>query len=100
MACSLLKGKKGIIFGALNEKSIAWQVAERAYEEGAEVILTNAPVSIRMGNIKELAEKLNTKVIPADATKVEDIEELFEQSIEFFGEKVDFILHSIGMSPN
>ncbi|MFP4042016.1 MAG: enoyl-ACP reductase [Bacteroidales bacterium] len=100
MACSLLKGKKGIIFGALNEKSIAWQVAERAYEEGAEVILTNAPVSIRMGNIKELAEKLNTKVIPADATKVEDIEELFKQSIEFFGEKVDFILHSIGMSPN
>ncbi len=100
MACNLLNGKKGIIFGALNEKSIAWNVSERAYEEGAEVVLTNAPVALRMGKVKELAEKLNTQVIPADATKPEDLESLFEKSMEQFGGKVDFILHSIGMSPN
>jgi enoyl-[acyl-carrier protein] reductase I len=100
MACNLLKGKKGIIFGALNEKSIAWQIAERAHEEGAEIVLTNAPVALRMGNLKQLAEKLNTKVIPADATKIEDIENLLNESMEYFGEKIDFILHSIGMSPN
>jgi enoyl-[acyl-carrier protein] reductase I len=100
MACSLLKGKKGIVFGALNEKSIAWKIAERAHEEGAEVILTNAPVAMRMGNVKELAERLNTKVIAADATNLDDINNLFEESMEYFGEKVDFILHSIGMSPN
>ena len=100
MACNLLSGKKGIIFGALNEKSIAWNVAERAYEEGAEVVLTNAPVALRMGRVKDLAEKLNTQVIPADATKPEELESLFEKSMEQFGGKVDFILHSIGMSPN
>jgi enoyl-[acyl-carrier protein] reductase I len=100
MACNLLSGKKGIIFGALNEKSIAWNVAERAYEEGAEVVLTNAPVALRMGRVKDLAEKLNTQVIPADATKPEELESLFEKSMEQFGGKIDFILHSIGMSPN
>ncbi|MCF8336207.1 MAG: SDR family oxidoreductase, partial [Bacteroidales bacterium] len=100
MACNLLNGKKGLIFGALNEKSIAWNVAERAYEEGAELVLTNAPVALRMGNVKELAEKLNTEVIPADATKVEELESLFEKSMERLGGKLDFILHSIGMSPN
>lgn len=100
MACSLLKGKKGIIFGALNEKSIAWQVAERAHEEGAEVVLTNAPFALRLGSVDKLAEKLNTKVIPADATNVEDIEKLLKETMDFFGEKIDFILHSIGMSPN
>lgn len=100
MACNLLKGKKGVIFGALNENSIAWNVAERAHEEGAEVILTNAPVALRMGNVKKLAEKLNTQVIPADATKIEELESLFEKSMEQFGGKLDFILHSIGMSPN
>jgi enoyl-[acyl-carrier protein] reductase I len=100
MACNLLKGKKGIVFGALNEKSIAWQIAKRAHEEGAEIILTNAPVALRMGSVKELAERLNTKVIAADATKLEDIEKLLNESMEYFGEKVDFILHSIGMSPN
>ena len=100
MACNLLKGKKGIVFGALNEKSIAWQIARRAHEEGAEVLLTNAPVALRMGTVKELAEKLNSKVIPADATKIEDIENLLKESMDYFGDKVDFILHSIGMSPN
>jgi enoyl-[acyl-carrier protein] reductase I len=100
MAYNLLKGKKGLIFGALNEKSIAWKTAERAYEEGATFVLTNVPVSVRMGNIDELAEKCNTIVIPADATKVEDLENLVTQGTEYLGGKFDFILHSIGMSPN
>ncbi len=97
---NLLKGKKGLIFGALNEKSIAWQVAERAYEEGAEFILTNTPLSIRFGEINKLAEKCNTEVIAADATDMKDLNNLFEKSIEKMGGKIDFILHSIGMSMN
>lgn len=96
----LLKGKKGIIFGALDEKSIAWKVAEKAHEQGAEFILTNAPVALRMGVINQLAEKCNTQVIPADATSVEDLENLFKQTMEIYGGKIDFVLHSIGMSPN
>ena len=97
---NLLKGKKGIIFGALNEQSIAWKVAERAVEEGAEIVLTNAPAALRFGSINELAEKCNTIVVPADATKVEDLEALIDKAMEHFGGKFDFILHSIGMSPN
>ncbi|MEZ5070951.1 MAG: SDR family oxidoreductase [Bacteroidales bacterium] len=100
MAYNLLKGKKGIIFGALNDQSIAWKVAERAHEEGAEIVLTNAPIALRMGTINELAEKTNAQVIAADATSLEDLENLMNQSVEIFGGKVDFILHSIGMSPN
>ena len=100
MAFNLLKGKKGIIFGALNDKSIAWKVAERAYEEGAEIVLTNAPFAIRLGDTEQLAEACNTEVIPADATKIEDIENLIKKAMERFGGKFDFILHSIGMSPN
>lgn len=100
MSYNLLKGKKGIIFGALNEDSIAWKVAERAYEEGAQVILTNVPVALRMGETQKLAEKLNTVVIGADATNVDDLNNLLSQSMEIFGGKIDFILHSIGMSPN
>lgn len=100
MAYNLLKGKKGIIFGALNEQSIAWKVAERAVAEGAEIILTNTAVSIRMGTIKKLAAACNAPVIPADATSVEDLENLIDKSLEHFGGKFDFILHSIGMSPN
>lgn len=100
MAYNLLKGKKGLIFGALNEKSIAWKVAERAYEEGAEVILTNTPVALRFGNVYELAERMNTVVIPADATSIQDLENLIDQTMERFGGKIDFLLHSIGMSPN
>lgn len=96
---SLLKGKKGIIFGALDEQSIAWKVALQAKSEGAEFILTNAPVAIRMGNLNELAVKCNAEVIPADATSVEDIRKLIEAAQMKFG-KIDFILHSIGMSPN
>jgi enoyl-[acyl-carrier protein] reductase I len=96
----LLKGKKGIIFGALNDMSIAWKTAERCHEEGAEILLTNAPIALRMGTINELAEKLNTKVISADATKNEDLLNLFDEAQNHFGGKVDFVLHSIGMSPN
>ena len=100
MSYNLLKGKKGLIFGALNEQSIAWKVAERAYEEGATFVLTNTAVSMRMGTIGQLAEKCGTIVVPADATSVEDIERLFDKTLEFHGGKFDFILHSIGMSPN
>lgn len=99
MAYNLLKGKKGIIFGALNDMSIAWKVAEKAYEEGAEFILTNTPVSMRLGTVDELAQKCNTEVIPADATNDADIENLVQKAIEKYG-KLDFVLHSIGMSPN
>ena len=97
---NLLQGKKGIIFGALNEQSIAWKVAERAVKEGAEIVLTNAPAALRFGSINELAKKCNSIVIAADATNMEDIEKLIDQTMEHFGCKFDFILHSIGMSPN
>ena len=100
MAYNLLKGKKGIIFGALDEKSIAWLTAEKIHEEGGEFVLTNAPIAMRMGKINELAEKCGSKVIPADATSLEDIRKLYEGSMEALGGKIDFILHSIGMSPN
>lgn len=100
MSYNLLKGKKGLIFGALNENSIAWKVAERAHEEGASFVLTNTAVSIRMGNIDELAAKTGSIVVPADATNVADLENLIEKTMEFHGGKFDFILHSIGMSPN
>jgi enoyl-[acyl-carrier protein] reductase I len=96
----LLKGKKGIIFGALNEKSIAWQVALKAHDSGAQMVLTNSPVAMRLGTISELAKTTGSKVIPADATKMEDIETLLSESMNIFGGQFDFILHSIGMSPN
>lgn len=96
----ILTGKKGIIFGALDDKSIAWKVAERAVEEGATIILTNAPVALRLGTINELSKKCNAPVIEADATSVEDLENLLNKSAEHFGGKIDFILHSIGMSVN
>ena len=100
MAYNLLKGKKGIIFGALNDLSIAWKVAERAHEEGAEFVLTNTPVALRFGALDELAEKTGSKVIAADATSEQDLERLLNETTEHFGGKIDFILHSIGMSMN
>ena len=100
MAYNLLKGKKGIIFGALDERSIAWKVAERVHEEGASFTLTNAPIALRMGQINQLAEKCSAEVIAADATSIEDLESLFTKSMEALGGKLDFVLHSIGMSPN
>ncbi|NCT09423.1 MAG: SDR family oxidoreductase [Flavobacteriia bacterium] len=97
---NLLKGKKGIIFGALNEHSIAWKVAERAHEEGAEFVLTNAPIAMRMGELNGLAAKTGSQIIPADATSMEDLTNLVEKSMEILGGKLDFVLHSIGMSVN
>ena len=97
---NLLKGKRGIIFGALDSNSIAWKVAERAHEEGATFVLTNAPIAMRMGTINELAEKTGSQVIPADATSMEDLSNLIDQSVEVLGGKIDFVLHSIGMSLN
>ena len=91
MAYNLLKGKRGIIFGALNEESIAWKVAERAYDEGAQLILTNTPVACRMGTINELANKTNAKVVAADATSVDDLENLLKVAQEYWGGKIDFI---------
>ena len=100
MSNNLLKGKRGIIFGALDIKSIAWKVAEHCKDQGAEFVLTNAPIAMRMGTINELAEKTNSTIIPADATSVEDIDNLITKSMEILGGKIDFILHSIGMSVN
>ena len=100
MAYNLLKGKRGLIFGALNEASIAWKVAERTYEEGANLILTNTPIACRMGNINDLALKTHSTVIPADATSIDDLERLFTEAQEILGGKLDFILHSVGMSVN
>ena len=100
MSYHLLKGKKGIIFGALNENSIAWKLAERAYQEGASFVLTNSPVAMRIGKIKKLSEITNSLVIPADATSMEDLNSLFEKTMKHFRGKIDFILHSIGMSIN
>ena len=100
MSYNLLKGKRGIITGALDENSIAWKVAERAHQEGATFVLTNAPIAMRMGEINKLSEKTGAQIIPADATSVEDLTNLFTQSQEILGGKIDFVLHSIGMSVN
>ena len=100
MSYNLLKGKKGIIFGALDEKSIAWKTALRCHEEGADILLTNAPVAMRMGEINKLAELINAPVIPCDVSSNEDVLNLITKAKEHFGGGVDFILHSIGMSLN
>ena len=100
MNYNLLKGKKGIVFGDLNEQSIAWKVAQKAVAEGAEIVLTNTPISLRMGEIDRLAQICNAPIIAADATNVEELEALVDKAMEHFGGKIDFVLHSIGMSPN
>ncbi len=100
MSHNLLKGKKGIVFGALDENSIAWKTALKIHEEGGEIVLSNAPIAMRLGKIHELAEIVDAKVIPADATSSEDLNNLFREAGETLGGKFDFILHSIGMSPN
>ncbi len=100
MASGLLEGKRGIIFGALNEQSIAWKVAEQAHEHGAKFVLSNAPIAIRMGELNDLAKKTSSEVIMADATSIEDLDNLFEKAEEILGGKLDFVLHSIGMSVN
>ncbi|MBS9522605.1 SDR family oxidoreductase [Litoribacter alkaliphilus] len=100
MSENLLKGKRGIITGALDENSIAWKTALKAKEQGAKFVLTNAPIAMRMGAIQDLAKECDTIVVPADATSVEDIEKLYAEAKEFLGGNFDFLLHSIGMSPN
>jgi enoyl-[acyl-carrier protein] reductase I len=100
MAKELLQGKRGIIFGALNEQSIAWKVAEKVHEQGGTFVLSNAPIALRMGNLHQLAEQTSSTIIGADATSVEDLQNLFAQAQEKLGGKLDFVLHSIGMSPN
>jgi len=100
MSYNLLKGKKGIIFGALDENSIAWKTAERVHEEGGTFVLTNAPIAMRMGQIKMLAEKTGSEIVPADATLEEDLDNLVAKSVEILGGKIDFVLHAIGMSVN
>ena len=100
MSFNLLKGKKGIIFGALDANSIAWKTAETIHAEGGTFVLTNAPIAMRMGQIDELAKKTGSKIIPADATSVEDLDNLVTQSMEILGGKIDFVLHAIGMSVN
>lgn len=100
MSYNLLKGKKGIIFGALNEQSIAWKIAEKCHEEGAQLVLTNAPIALRMGELDQLAKATDSPVIGADVTSMDDLKNLFEKSMEHFGGGIDFILHSVGMSMN
>ena len=100
MSYNLLKGKKGIIFGALDEKSIAWRTALRCHEEGAQLVLSNAPVALRMGEINKLSEAVKAPVIGADVTNMDDLKKLFEESMKHFGGPVDFVLHSIGMGLN
>lgn len=100
MAYNLLKGKKGVIFGALDENSIAWKVAERCHEEGADLVLTNTRLALRKGDLNKLAEKTKSEIIPADVTDLTDLEGLFSEAMNILNGKVDFILHSVGMSPN
>jgi enoyl-[acyl-carrier protein] reductase I len=100
MPYNLLKGKKGLIFGALDENSIAWKVAMRSHEEGAALTLSNAPIAMRMGKIAELAKAVNAEIIPADATSTDDLKKLIQRTVEIHGGPIDFVLHSIGMSPN
>ncbi len=100
MSHNLLAGKRGIIFGALNESSIAWKVAQRAVQEGAKITLTNAPIALRMGEMNALAEECKAEIIPADVTNMDDLNNLFAKSMEILGGKVDFVLHSVGMSIN
>jgi len=100
MSHNLLKGKRGVIFGALNDMSIAWKVAERAVAEGAKITLTNTPMAIRLGDVESLGKKLNAQVIPADATNVDDLDMVFSESVKALEGQIDFVLHSIGMSPN
>ena len=100
MSNNLLQGKRGIITGALDENSLAWKTALKAHEQGAQIVLTNAPIAMRMGEIKKLAEQTKSEIIPADATNMDELTNLFTKSQEVMGGKIDFVLHAIGMSTN
>ena len=96
----LLKGKKGIVFGPLDESSIGWQIALHAYREGAEIAISNVAAALRFGNIDELSTLCgNAPMIVCDASKNEDVDACFKELKEKMG-PVDFIVHSIGMSQN
>lgn len=95
----LLKGKKGIIFGALDERSIAWRIALACKREGADFVLSNAPIALRLGALNALSEETGAKIIPCDVSSDDEVKELMNQTREELG-SVDFILHAIGMSPN
>jgi len=95
----LLEGKKGIIFGALDERSIAWRIALACQREGAEFALSNAPVALRFGDLDELAEETGSSIYPCDVSDEEEVEELMQKVKDEYG-KIDFMLHAIGMSPN
>lgn len=95
----LLKGKKGIIFGALDERSIAWRVALACHREGAEFVLSNAPIALRLGQLNALGEATGAEIIPCDVSSEDEVNSLIEDVKKKFG-KIDFILHAIGMSPN
>ena len=100
MSYKILEGKKGIVFGALDNNSIAWKTAEAINDSGGKIVLTNAPIAIRMGKINELSKKLDCPIVPADATSVSDLQNLIDKSVKHFNGKIDFVLHSIGMSVN
>src|ERR1700751_5782823 len=100
MTHNLLKGKRGMITGPLDENSLAWKTAVKAHNEGAQIVLTNAPIAMRMGEIKKLAEQTGSQIIPADATNIDELTNLFSKSQEIMGGKIDFVLHAIGMSTN
>ena len=100
MNYNLLQGKNGIVFGALDENSIAWEAVKAIKAQGGNLVLTNTPVALRLGSLEKLAIECEAEIIPADATIISDLENLLEQSVNIFKGKIDFILHSIGMSPN
>lgn len=89
-----------MIFGALDERSIAWHVALACQREGASFTLTNAPIALRFGALDKLAEETGAAaVIPCDVSDYKQVQDLIDASLEKNG-KLDFILHAVGMSPN
>ncbi len=97
----LLAGKVGVISGALDPNSLAWALAEAAHRDGARFVLTNAPVAKRFGQVDTLAEATGgSPVVYADATKADELADLFAQATEHFGRPLDFVVHSIGMGIN
>ena len=95
----ILQGKTGVIFGALNDSSIAWAIAKAVYKDGGRFILSNAPVVQRFGTLDALADQTESRLVWADATNADDLGALYSEANKDFG-KIDFIVHSIGMGMN
>jgi len=96
----LLKGKKGIVFGPFDESSIGWHIALYAHQEGAEIAISNISAALRFGKPAELAKMCgDAPFIACDASIQEDVENTIKEAKEKLG-SLDFIVHSIGMSPN